>query len=188
MKAENIEQRTTERPILFTGAMVRAIMEGRKTQTRRVANFFDNHEAMQFAPRFDSGWWKAAYSGYECKCPYGQRGDRLWVRETFATDGLGLLWWRANGDDQPKAGPWKPSIFMPRWASRLTLEITGIRCERLLAICSNRADALAEGMKPGPDCMAEYAALWNRINGRKAGCKWHESPWVWVIEFRREDP
>jgi hypothetical protein len=130
-------------------------------------------------------------------CPYGSPGDRLWVREAFRdarSHAAGRVLYRADGD---VACGWKPSIHMPRSASRITLEVTGVRVERLQAI--SEADALAEGVSfvadgcarfgvdglPGSWCdcaVTAYAALWESING--AG-SWDANPWVWVIEFKR---
>jgi hypothetical protein len=167
-----------ERPILFSAPMVLAILEGRKTQTRRVV-----------------------------KKQHGQPGDRLWVRETWAAgadDGPVELTCKPSEMDPLKtsiyfrackfpqsAFCWRPSIFMPRWASRITLEITGVRVERLQDISGN--DVLAEGVDNGKSNTAmgkswesmqrmAYADLWERINGPGS---WSLNPWVWVIEFRR---
>lgn len=170
-----------ERPILFKGEMVRAILAGRKTQTRRILKF-DPLDSYDFASCQEN----------LSRCPYGQSGDRLWVKETFATDGSGLLWWRADGDDQPKAGPWKPSIFMPRWASRITLEIVAVRVERLQEISAR--DCFAEGIERpkfpnfGTDVTIrdnarnDYRLLWESINGPSS---WDRNDWVWCISFRK---
>jgi hypothetical protein len=174
-----------ERPILFSGEMVRAILDGRKSQTRRIVK----GEVVD----------RAAAKG----CPHGTTGDRLWVRETFAT-GYGGVFYRASEGDNCKSisgaiVPWKPSIFMPRKLSRLTLEITAIRVERLQQI--SEADARAEGVEPcevlgtsggfkdyvdlNNGCESAYASyhsLWESINGKGS---WQKNPWVWVIEFRQ---
>ena len=221
---------TKERPILFSGAMVRAILDGRKTQTRRVAKVpADATDVRYWAPpcgRSQPGWanpglnyWTPAPSGATLSnhldaCPYGQPGERLWVRETWAQPASldpGPTVYRA---DYPACVPpgfenippakaiiWKPSIHMPRAACRLRLEITGVRVERLND-CSE-SDAVAEGLhilpasgryvvSPGEqyfgladhDPRAVYADLWDRINGAGA---WQLNPWVWAIEFRRID-
>lgn len=210
-----------ERPILFSGPMVRAILDGRKTQTRRVVKFpSDGGEQKYlgmngcglhvFAPG-GPGW------GGEMYCPYGQVGDRLWVRETWmetcdrdtlepngkviyrATwvgpgpvkcDGDGFTVWNKDGT---AASPWRPSIHMPRWASRLTLEITGVRVERLQDI--SEADTIAEGVQidviAGDDgfrcsnAKGCFQELWESINGQGS---WDANPWVWVVGFKVVTP
>jgi hypothetical protein len=178
------------RPILFSGPMVRAILEGRKTQTRRIAKEFGSLQ--------DIDKLLARFPNQE-GCPYGKPGDRLWVRETWAAP-------HAYDSHKPREIPpngcsihyaateerggllWRPSIFMPRWASRITLEITDVWVERLQQISD--ADSLAEGcsaadMKHGDSLASVYARLWESING--AG-SWAANPWVWVVSFRRVEP
>lgn len=163
-----------ERPILFSAPMVRAILAGSKTQTRRVVK---THELM-----------------HEFCCPYGVPGERLWVRETFwARKGIfpnavpgyhDLVFYRADPDPAPNLDrplTWKPSIFMPRWASRLTLEITEVRLERLMSI--THADAIAEGITGEQSPRAGYAALWDTINAKR-GFDWASNPWVWALTFK----
>lgn len=177
-----------ERPILFSAPMVRAILEGRKTQTRRVvkgpALGVLNLEIRQPTDPI-----------FARKCHYGAIGDNLWVKETFAENIAGCetqrgLSYRADHKDPNGDGPanpmkWRPSIYMPRVASRITLEITGIRVERLQAITNN--DALAEGtpdlrtIENNWDMVRCYQELWEQING--AG-SWAVNPWVWVVEFK----
>lgn len=186
----------TERPILFSGPMVRAILAGRKTQTRRLVK-----------PQPEQGIWKCGRSclalgnappppdGYERWCPYGLPGDRLWVRECWRELGSGQ---GADGKiptypvpvgyaaDRGYSGPWRPSIHMPRWASRLTLEVVGVRVERLHDI--SEADAQAEGCAPmlthaDPSAREQFESLWDSINGKRA--TWASNPWVWVVTFRR---
>lgn len=161
-----IKQVVKERPILFNAAMVRALLDGSKTQTRRIPK----HE----------------------RCPYGESGDRLWVRETWGTSQQwrdfkpSLLpenvdvFFAANYSvpDLDDLKPWRPSIFMPRWASRITLEITDVRVERLQDISAE--DATAEGMALD-DAVYNYSRLWDKINGDGA---FELNPWVWAIEFR----
>ncbi len=225
-----------ETPILFTGGMVRAILDGRKTQTRRIVKL----------PKDRGTWEQSLFEGSQCvdskgrpgrdmvcisntttgktiACPYGQPGEYLWVRETwaigFSTDNA----WHAT-DDRIKSiaepqrysrryaadgtkgfwGKWRPSIFMPRWACRLRLELTDVRVERLQEI--TEADAIAEGVQPlkktAPHCrqfyksyrlsgdgtfcertaMDSYRTLWESINGEGS---WAANPWVWVLTFRR---
>jgi len=170
-----------ERPILFGAPMVRALIAGSKTQTRRIVKphhlkFFD-----QSAVDMVGAWDKRPF-------PYGKPGDRLWVREAWAPKEIDpeciIICYRATDDECN--GPWKPSIHMPRWASRITLEITGVRVERLQEI--SEADAIAEGCQnslhlPGGRFANEnYAHLWWSIHGDES---WEKNPWVWVIEFKK---
>ena len=191
-----------ERPIIFSGPSVKAILEGRKTMTRRVVK-------PQLEPVLN-GWkvWDkmGGYFGFYdnrkdvealllSTCPCGQPGDGLWVRETWSTilqdsrsDTEGLVY-RADGERDGQV--WRPSMFMPRWASRLTLEVTGVRVERLQEI--GEEDALAEGVCDIPGG-CHYSAVhvqmfqqrWDAINGKKY--PWARNVWVWVIEFRRCEP
>lgn len=203
-----------ERPILFSGEMVRAILEGRKTQTRRIVKpqpsdtflpqigeyqrtLTDRKDGEQFPDpvvRFGASDENENYP-----CPYGQPGDRLWVRETFAFNGERFIYRADQYDDTMPSlaiqagGKWKPSIFCTRAASRITLEIVSVRVERLQDISCE--DALAEGIDhycPGvtaalrgeseSDPVQEYRELWESINGHSS---WEQNPWVWVIEFQR---
>ena len=189
-----------ERPILFSGAMVRALLADAKTQTRRVVKM-ESHQ--QIEQRDDGRDWPWMYDGerdadYWMACPYGQPGDRLWVRETHApqadcwgswerwTRGEGgpapIIRYAADAEKAPFIERWRPSIHMPRWASRITLEITGVRVERLQDI--SEADAIAEGVYTDPACPAydAYAQLWDEINGLGS---WEANPWVWVVGFHR---
>jgi len=182
--------------MLFNGAMVRAVLSGSKTQTRRVLKKqpFSKPEFNDGTGLFD------VYAGDELagsiNCPYGQVGDQLWVRETFGLAGdknQHVLHYRATHWKDGKDMGWKPSIHMPRWASRIQLEITGIRVERLND-CSE-ADAKAEGVKPDNETSKDvmdglkpqfqykepYMRLWESINGEGS---WSANPWVWVIEFK----
>jgi hypothetical protein len=208
-----------ERPILFSAPMVRAILEGRKTQTRRVVKPPRNRDSFVVL-NHGEGWWPYQSDDGESEVcsdgnerpynsPYGQPGDRLWVREAFrfydsrtecacydpcncARDN-GKPIYRATADCSGEY-KWKPSIHMPRWASRITLEIVSVRVERLNEI--RPADCIAEGIEVGDfadiqhDCangislVDRFCALWESING--AG-SWQQNPWVWVIEFRRGD-
>ena len=159
-----------ERPILFSGPMVRAILNGTKTQTRRVMRPGERVEKMILN-----------------KSPYGIPGDRLWVRETWtgADDPAHkhAVHYRADGE---RACRWRPSILMPRWASRITLEVTGIRIERLCDITER--DALAEGCVGDGhvtvDARAAFKLLWGSLNAKR-GYGWDANPWVWVIHFKR---
>jgi hypothetical protein len=200
-----------ERPILFSAPMVRAILDGRKTQTRRIvkpqppAMFSEgdvaaitNGARWAFSRVYSPGRGVAFPADPEpgFRCPYGLPGDRLWVREAWQITGrLGTeyaVWYPAGGEavgiDVGFEGPspkWdamihddrvRPSIHMPRWASRITLEVTGVRIERLQDI--SEADARAEGVV---DTLA-FEELWDSINGSGA---WDANPWCWCISFKR---
>lgn len=205
-----------ERPILFSGPMVRAILEGRKTQTRRAVKGVEGMEFWRCFDRQQGDRWafRSEITSHEVACPYGAAGDRLWVRESWNVSGLGFGMkpslastiadagaWRYAADD--KSGwqhGWRPSIHMPRGASRITLEVMGVRVERLQEI--SEADAVAEGIERDPmlqrtfavyplneerpgyvNCpLASYHSLWDSINGPGS---WDANPWVWVVEFRR---
>jgi hypothetical protein len=212
----------TERPMLFSGAMVRGILDEIKDQTRRVVKL-PKEKGLEF--RWEGAWkdggasslfgsgeylhvpfrslvdgedgWKRGTS-LRHFCPYGKIGDRIWVKETFAPNGVGHHLARmVKAPEQPKvyyratheghaAWNWKPSIFMPRWASRITLEITSIRVERLQEI--SEEDAVAEGccvkLNGHDDDFARncYRKLWETINGKGS---WDLNPWVWVVGFRK---
>ena len=239
-----------ERPILFSAPMVRATLAGQKTMTRRVIKehplegpadaIFPDGSGKGFV-----AWWgpgphtaeKTAklYPGEDgFKCPYGQVGDRLWVRESWKTyaslDHLppreistwAAIEYSAGGsnvvgqESLHGMGKSRPSIFMPRWASRITLEITGVKVERLQDITD--IDAMAEGLSrlskdaltfkygipdrdglPGnDDCgwhWKEWTAnpgvafkkLWDSINGKTPGKSWDDNPYVWAVSFKRVD-
>ncbi len=203
-----------ERPILFNSPMVRAILEGRKTQTRRVMKdrfldvnaivdgpcegfrcMEDDRAVFDLQQTVDSSW------PYPIRCPYGKPGDRLWVRETWFCEGREQpgqgLHYRANASDADEAWfkeegwKWKPSIFMPRWASRIDLEVSGVRVERVQEI--TRDDAMAEGIEQhvagggheydNRTSVQNFAVLWDSINAKR-GFGWESNPWVWVMEFR----
>ena len=219
----------TDRPILFTGPMVRAILDGRKTQTRRLIKVGDTIEERDDGtlwPHYTT-WAHGDDGSPWAPCPYGVPGDRLWARETWRYHDWtedGLPWIRYAADDARRlcanvtddwadrvsdawatlSDPgnyqidgaardrkWRPSIFLPRWASRLTLDVTEVRVERLHAITEE--DAIAEGVGPAPFCKAgrppglehveAYEDLWDAINGKRA--PWASDPWVWVVEFTR---
>jgi len=223
-----------ERPILFSAPMVRAILEGRKTQTRRVVNpqpADGEHIAwltniVGRPPSFAVATMGSS-NVREIRCPYGAPGDRLWVRETWChahpdyhdeAEGIRLGRPMRHGrwchyaasdyvDHDDNRSPWKPSIHMPRWASRITLEVTCVRVERVQSI--SKDDAIAEGARrfddiPDPSpyghgsrwsmedppntdhCLGSpqsaFGNLWIKINGQES---WDANPWVWVVEFKR---
>lgn len=190
-----------ERPILFSAPMVRAILEGRKTQTRRV---------VKDVPAWCTDWGYTAFTPtgsisacgkYEdnvgekfFRLKYGAPGDCLWVRERYWVDkSTGAFKWYfepglIDPDREADHCKLRPSIHMPRAVSRMTLEVTDVRVERLNDISA--ADAEAEGW-PGPDAknsirsaypIAWYSNLWEEINGFGS---WAANPWVWVITFRK---
>lgn len=182
-----------ERPILFSGPMVRAILEGRKTQTRRIWKprkiWQDECEDGYSMPHFVDGDGEF----HDQPCPYGQPGDRLWVRETWRVADGGTKYYEYAADrsvlreavDEACCVKWKPSIYMKRAASRITLEVVAVRVERLQDI--SRGDAMAEGCPfankaDGGDPRIWYSWLWNQINGDGS---WDANPWVWVVEFRK---
>ncbi|SHK52584.1 hypothetical protein [Halomonas caseinilytica] len=211
-----------ERPILFNDEMVRAILDGRKTQTRRVvkdphglySHMGDKsvHPAVasivhvgegEFEQRAKSDAVKQQYVTtfpfHRLRCPYGQPGDQLWVREAFRSrrvDNLpGEVAYRADHPGEKTVPgsygrPWKPSIHMPRWACRLRLEVTAVRVERLQDITEVDAQAEGAGVVSFPNVDDQHTdrdrfrALWNRINGPES---WDTNPWVWVVEFQRVD-
>ena len=203
-----------ERPILFSGEMVRAILEGRKTMTRRVVvpqqeSWFVldiNADPIRF--------WKPAPASKFIVAPY-QRRMKLWVRETWAVceqldthspssfQGFDI-WFQADGGFQRheppelpspdgECGKWRPSIFMPRWASRITLEVMDVRVERLQGIseedCCHEMGCPVTWPGPGPepykrDLRGCFKILWDSINAKR-GYSWEVNPFVWVITFRR---
>lgn len=209
------------KPILFNSEMVCAVLDGRKTQTRRVIKPQPNDNQLFVADYGDGNKLYADENPpQEVMCPYGRVGDELWVRENTRTIcyqrgdkfayGEHCIeyiadkqlvkcpeehhdWWRHNWHIRPSTT--LPSIFMPRWASRITLEITNIRVERVQEI--SRADAVAEGIshevcdhghksvctagcRPEPEY--KFRDLWDSINAKR-GYGWEKNPYVWVVEF-----
>jgi len=225
-----------ERGMIFNGEMVRAILDGRKTQTRRPVRFpvLDKNLGCELAGNELAGELSA---GNYLNSAFGKPGHRIWVRETWATlgneDGCCVDWednlckgdersaariyrasceqrpgdyglwsipddadWKPHTKDHKFEGAWRPSIHMPRWASRILLEITSVRVERINAI--SEEDARAEGIidggclncgepepcgcaNPEPDATDAFAYLWQSIYGQE---NWNANPWVWVIEFK----
>jgi len=197
-----------EHPIPFTTEMVKAILDGRKTMTRRVVKpqptlkrWMENGvEVGLWEWLHDCNWWYknlSDESGIEQYCPYGQVGDRLWVRETWFPKMLYTpcdCLYKADTPNQARpegyiGRSWKSSMFMPRWASRITLEITNIRVERLREIMPE--DAIREGYPfNAPEAESRdtyinwFRTLWDSINAKR-GYSWSDNPWVWIIEFRK---
>jgi len=225
-----------ERPILMSAPMVRAILAGEKTQTRRVVKSpSTKHQDVVFVfDDINNAWWpffsddgesSVTDDGMEApiECPYGRPGDRLWVREAWRTcspydpfspaqidSGAAVFWMadeskRLNGPEH--WGRYRHARFMPRWASRITLEVTAVRVERLQDI--SEADSIAEGITHLPELLngrwggwnrytiktdnvshnaptarEVYEMLWGLINGPGS---WELNSWVWVVEFRRVD-
>ena len=195
-----------ERPILFSAPMVRAILDGRKTQTRRIVKGVDGNSWI----RIKGGYGTHVVDEKAlAACPYGVPGDRLWVRETFQVDTsngdedlLENTYYRADGvccDQIPECPcadgtKWRPSIHMPRWASRITLEVTDVRVERLHDI--SEEDARAEGVDRSSDdddpwgpnsARAAFMLLWESIHG-PGSWRMDADLWVWVIEFKWVTP
>ncbi|HCE8848171.1 TPA: morphogenetic protein [Klebsiella oxytoca] len=215
-----MEARIREKGLIFNSEMVRAILDGRKTQTRRTVKPLPDEDGL--AKVINGPWVDTSERNY--RCPFGDVGDRIWVRETFqgplfdyeqmeayledssrfekpefcqyAADG-GHRPEYQDAEDNLRHG-WRPSIHMPRWASRILLEITDVRVERLNSI--SEEDATAEGVPPAGSLLPDYPGtfltpkgdfttakvafqrLWESIYGDES---WQENPWVWVIEFKR---
>jgi hypothetical protein len=222
-----------ERPMIFSGPMVKALLEDRKTQTRRVVTpqpFKSDHDPEMWLRSRGRRSYNSNCRHEEVRnrhtgevlserqyylpledwlaeqCPYGQPGDRLWVRETFRRSSFTdqgdsirrAVEYRADGAKmhhsshlvtELRSWVWLSPIHMPRWAARIILEITEVRVERVQEI--GEADAIAEGFNPldtgsGVSAREQFATLWDQINGRRAD--WITNPWVWVIGFRRLSP
>ena len=214
-----------EKPILFKTEMVQAILAGRKTMTRRIIKpqptmyDFENHKALAFEEPFTKPGYIAVGVDRvkECpsylRCPYGQIGDVLWVRETWSQLDMDYravegklngeefkgcpIAYKANNDAPEHFGCWRPSIFMPRYAARLFLKVTNIRVERLQDITEE--DAIAEGVLWNrakkineleksnniiDNAKTLFMRLWDSINAKR-GYGWDINPWVWVVEFER---
>lgn len=222
-----------ERGMIFNGEMVRAILDGRKTQTRRIMKVQPESNQLGLLLITDSTkhsdigkyhWAESNATGNHVRsklfsCPFGAVGDRIWVRETWSSDFANYypndrVWYAADNNRRldievvdgvrgiysPESDVhvpfrWQPSIHMPRWASRILLEITDVRVERLNSI--SQEDAQAEGLEltgwrptysdpdSGGEVMTPYdnfAELWSSIYGDES---WKANPWVWVISFKR---
>lgn len=226
-----------ERPILFSGEMVRAVLAGRKTMTRRVIKpqppsvelvrkksgsgykwYRDPDAPPEWPWRPVGPVWAVRelnieMANFGIHCPYGAPGERLWVRETWARSRNNWLYASSavsgegpQGDtddwdwDASIPNRWRPSIFMPRAASRITLEVTAVRVERLQEM--DDWDAIDEGVddpwwhksyrnsdgdfiEPEGVAVEAFRELWDRINVKRDGCSWESNPWVWVIAFRQ---
>jgi hypothetical protein len=222
----------SERPILFAGPLVRALLDGRKTQTRRLLGREARHvgfiggsgerdDPARWGYWCEDSWgrWAVlargldehhAHGSVSIPCPFGVPGDRLWVRECWglvrpddptcwhrgSVRGLTrddlrdwAIAYRADWGANQDACFWRPSILMPRWASRLASPIVDVRVERLQAI--SEEDARAEGVEPAIDILvggepthrAAFAALWNSL--ASDGARWSDNPWVWALTFKR---
>jgi len=199
--AEGGGEGVKERPILFSTEMVKAILEGRKSQTRRVIkpqptmHDFGEHKSLAWEKPFTKHGYLAigVERVRECpsclRCSYVQPGDTLWVRETWAQENVNykdIFIYKADGWDRSGL-KWKPSIHMPRKAARIFLEVKSMRVERLQDITEE--DALAEGIVPYDTYTAKrlFMNLWNTLNSKR-GFIWASNPWVWVIEFERTQP
>ena len=167
----------TERPIIFSGPMIRAILDSTKTQTRRVIE--PQPEILTIADM----------SGPIFKLKY-LPGDRLWVKETLWRNGGYVATEPCNFPNEGKI----PSIYMPRWTSRITLEVTDVRVEQVQDISTE--DAIAEGCQQTEEAIntytknvhppvANFSRLWDSINGKRPGCSWAANPWVWVVSFQK---
>ena len=202
-----------ERPILFSASMVRAILEGRKTVTRRPVKVQPHIDASGNFCVGNSNYGQDGYGKPVTKhfvngcCPFGKPGDRLWVRETWARVGNCDPGYLTFGATYPACLPpelenipaaselrWKPSIHMFRRDSRILLEITDVRVERLQDI--SRADIRAEGLLCPPELASDdvspnyrdwYPAAWREL-WESTGGDWNANPWVWVVEFKRVTP
>lgn len=189
-----------ERWIALRPHEVRGVLSGRQTQLRRVVTpqpvKSDGWVGGHYWERRRATMWKPS----ECWsirdlpqfCPYGKPGDRLWVREAWRLREIGEDWSRDCGtgvayratDPDGRAEKWRSSLHMPRWASRITLEVTGVRVERLQDISHD--DACAEGIESTRGgalaCIERYRRLWESINGPGS---WDANPWVWAVSFKR---
>jgi hypothetical protein len=196
----------TERPILFSGPMVRALLADKKTMTRRVIDPQPSSQATRLTVIDGSHFWKEWRGDEETideyRCRYGKQGTRLWVRETWRSkcgeEHPECVIYNATDEDKNRhvlngGGSFRPSIFMPRWASRITLEITGVRVERLQEISTDdiQAEGILPANYPNGTYIAEFAweqrlwsEGWDKLNAKR-GFGWEKNPWVFVISFRK---
>lgn len=195
------ERAAAERPILFSAPMVRAILEDRKAQTRRVMKpqppVGTRSVYRPFGGELNN--WQGARGdliAWYGRCPYGQEGDRLWVRETLRPSQSQVVTYAEDGCPAWRHGesvtwPWpktplvRTAIFMPRWASRILLGVVEVRAQRLHDI--QESDALAEGVEVKVrenGALVPFRELWDSIN-EKRGFGWRGNPWVWGITFKR---
>ncbi|WP_312423606.1 hypothetical protein [Kosakonia cowanii] len=220
-----------ERPMIFNAEMVRAILDGRKTQTRRIMKVQPENVDLGLRRITDSSvakevgmyfWCLADACGVKHRsnlfsCPFGEVGDRIWVREAWARynidqDSHDIAYRATTPEDWPEEGRWRPSIHMPRWASRIMLEITGVRVERLnntshedaeregihtevwdqMVVAKNYAaedgffqfwsESMPHYVEMNELYRSSFQSLWQSIYGAE---NWQANPWVWVIEFKR---
>lgn len=201
-----------ERPIIFNTEMVKAVLSGNKTQTRRVIKNYDHYACLTGDCPHDKQ--------IECDrvmremSPYGQAGNRLWVRETFyeafkkTEDSSGCIYLADYGfdiglvsyEEAKHSWSWRPSIHMPRWGSRINLEIINVKVEQIQNISEDDAKAegvkwnqkvehilwdwgYKRGIKLSNDSLVNFYDLWDSIN-EKRGYGWSKNPWVWVVEFK----
>ena len=200
-----------EKPILFSTEMVRAILNGRKTQTRRVLKFDPTAnmeywedprpELIKFSNINNDPYWSVWVGDRAmdiCKCPYGAVGDSLWVRETWAVHVCShekpselyhpqRVWYKTEDDTTHQyRGKWRPSIFMPRWASRITLEVTNVKVQHLWEISEydmNKEGVPSPSDNAGMHWVTPWVKLWDSINEDR-GYGWETNPFVWVVEFK----
>lgn len=223
-------EQAKERPILFSAEMVRKILAGKKTVARRVIKpqpskhhwEYDKTYRLTQSKITQESNGRAFVRFYhrirsnpqsdiaaDCVCPYGYPGDCLWVRETHSIRlepcehaPNGAVWYRASDTGKQWDGElrWRPSIHMPRWASRILLKVTDIRVERLQDISEKEAaeegasaksyswpegSAVDQAADLGGPFLNGFRELWESINGKRQGCSWVDNPWVWVVEFKR---
>lgn len=204
-----------ERPILMSAPMVRALLAGTQTQTRRVVNDLEPGVSYRGVEPDGSHLFTRGHAYGKVRCPHGQPGDRLRVRESFSgphmltglpprdwNPGTPIYYW-ADGREPPN-GDWtkpKPGMHMPMWASRITLEISDVRVQRLQEITEDdaRAEGITDGgclncgnpelccgcLNPRPDARDAFANLWMSINGPDS---WDENPWTWALSFKVVTP
>jgi hypothetical protein len=217
-----IQQEVKEKPVIFSGPMTKAILSGTKTQTRRVikpqpTDSWMREQVTDWSLYYTRNRWGRLEKhlwichpteNKEIVCPYGKPGDQLWVRERWycagehECDGYPVRYEVDADLARAVSTKWRTPIFMPRWASRITLEITNIRVQRVQEI--SEADAIAEGVRqlrdgsgtyagregpgnlvtPWPTAKEAFADGWDAINAKR-GFSWSSNVWVWVLEFKK---